>query len=133
MQYAVEKGLNTFLLATAALTALVNTRIANDFANQLTRPYVLFALNAGMDTNLQKRNQGDFRYGIQGMADSLKAAADIAQVLRTALHDKTFTVDAPWKIDLVQHTTAISYVEMVDDVQIYHRGGIYRIRVSEEF
>lgn len=133
MQYALEKGLYAFLLGLASLDGLVNNRIANEFANKLDKPYVLFALNAGQDTNMQQREQGDFRYVIKGVAMDLRTASRIADALRTGLHEQTFTVDAPWVIDRVQHTTAVKYVEIVDNVQIYHQGGIFRIRVSEEF
>ncbi len=131
MQYAVEKGLNSFLQACAPLNALVNKRIGNEFANKMDKPYVVFMLNAGQDTNMQVREQGDFRYAIKGVAEDLRTAGLIARALRTALHDQTFVIDDPYVIDRVQHTTIVKYTEMVDNVQIYHWGGVYRIRVSE--
>ena len=133
MQYAVEKGLNAYLQANVALNALVNHRIANEFADKLDKPYLVFMLNAGHDTNAQERDQGDFRYAIKGVATELRTAALIAQALRTALHQQTFAVDAPFKVYRVEHKTFISYVEKVDNTQIFHRGGIFKIRVSEEF
>ena len=129
MQYQLVKGLNTFLRG----LNLADGRVANTFANKLAKPYIVFMLNAGQDTNLQPRQQGDFRYAIKGVAETYMEAAQIADALRTALHEQTFTLDAPWKIDRIRHTTVIDYVEIVDDVQIYHHGGIYRIEMSEEF
>ncbi len=133
MQYALEKGLNAFLLACEPVNVFVNRRIANEFANKLDKPYLVFMLNAGQDTNMQQREQGDFRYAIKGVAVDIGTAGKIAAALRTALHEQTFALDNPWVIDRVQHTTVVKYSETVDNVQVYHWGGIYRIRVSEEF
>lgn len=132
MQYAVEKGLNACLQANAAINALVNHRIANEFANKMEKPYIVFMQNAGQDTNQQEREQGDFRYAIKGVATDLRTAALIAAALRTALHEQPFAVDAPYTVYRCQHTTIVKYMETADNVQIYHHGGIYRIRVSEE-
>ena len=133
MQYALEKGLNRFLLALDPLNVIVNKRIANEFANKMEKPYVVCMLNAGQDANLQQREQGEFRYAIKGVAKKVQTAGLIARVLRTGLHEQTFEIDAPYVMDRIQHTTVVKYTEMVDNVQIYHWGGIFRIRVSEEF
>lgn len=137
MQAEVERGLNQALLGNAGVAALVDERVVNEFARKVTWPYVVFMLNAGKDTNQQLREQGDLRYAIKGVTSEQdgggKTALLIAEALRAALHNQTFTVDAPWKVYRVEHTTIIKYVEQTEHTQIYHTGGIYRIQVSEEF
>lgn len=137
MQEAVERGLYQALLSQAGVTDLVGERVTNEFARGLDFPYVVFMLNAGQDMNLQQRRQGDLRYVIKGVVSEAagggRTALLIATALQAALHDQTFTVEAPWKVYKVEHTTILKYVEQVDKTQIYHNGGIYRIRVSEEF
>ena len=135
MQLALEKGLNTILLATVG--ALVNSEIVNQFAKQVTFPYVIFIWMAGGDTNQQRRRQGDFRYTIKAVvqegSDGAFAAAQLADVIDARLHEQTFPVEAPWKVYRSQRMSIVKYTTSDNKRQFFHHGGIYRFRVSEEF
>lgn len=137
MQGAVEKGLVAKLAGTTSITGLVGQRIANEFARGMAFPYVVFMLNAGQESNQQVRRMGDLRYAIKAVCSEDGGGGatglQIADALYTALHEHPFVCDAPWKVWRIQRMSIIKFVEQTDKTQIYHHGGIYRIRVSEEF
>jgi hypothetical protein len=138
MQLQVEKGLKAALLADATLSSQIGTRCANQFAHELQKPYIVFSLNAGRDSNLQTRPLGDLNYLIKAVVGENSGgnlvAAQIAEAIYAALNDHSFAVDSPWAVYRVQRKTLISYVESnTEREQIYHQGAIYRIRVSGDF
>ena len=136
MQLLVEKGLNTVLKSDATLSALVGQRVVNSFAKEPVYPYVFFSHNSGGDTNLQRRGQADLMYLIKGMSTENTGgkvlAAQIAEAIYNALHEKPFVIDAGWKVYRVQRTNIVQMVELDGDINYYHHGAMYRIRVSQD-
>lgn len=138
---ALEKGLRAYLKTTTAGT-LVSNRIVIDFAPEGTAyPHLLLNLNAERGPDAQKRRTGDYRYTIKavvrndGTTDALALAHQISSALYEALNEQhaSINLDSPWVVFRVERIAVISFTDQKDRVQYHHRGGVYRIQVSEEF
>lgn len=131
-QAAIEVGLLAKLKASASLTALVGTRIFNEYAPIDTpRPFVVYMLNAGKESNEQGERLATCTHTILGVSNTGGDVVAIQGAIDAALHGQTLTVGIGWDFVDCKLMTPVSYMEDVDHDQFFKRGGNYRTRVSE--
>lgn len=131
MIQAVEKAIRA-ALGGSAITSLVSTRVYAGVAPDAgSMPMIVFALNGGGTDNDTALESADLRYAIMGVSDKQLQAVLVADAIRSALHEKSVTIDSPWTVVRCQETGAIAYVDDVDGKPFFRRGGIYRIRISK--
>lgn len=146
MKQEVLKALYTKLNATSGVTSLLSSATAIYIRQAPApvqggtprEPFIVLSLAAGGDDNDSPTESGDLRISILATAlDTLtyggsKRADDIAEAVRTALHEKQagMSIDSPWNIYRIQHLTPIELVENISSVQYYRSGGVYRVRIS---
>lgn len=132
MMESVEKAIRSKLTGTAGVSSIVSTRVYAGIApDAATMPMIVFLLNGGGADNDTALDSADLRYAIMGVSDNQRQAVQIADAIRSALHEQTMAIDSPWTVYRVQESGAIAYVDDVDGKPFYRRGGIYRIRVSK--
>lgn len=119
---------NSSLISELGGTALYERRVPTGTAY----PYVVF-MGAGRDTNESPRDVRYLDVTVKGISTSYAQAKRLAAHIRTALHgaDDTLNMGTVWQVYRSQHTTDIDYTETVETKQIYHVGGVYRIRINE--
>lgn len=136
---AVERGIRAKLAASAALTAVVATRIyATQAPLEAPLPYILLFQSAGGSTNRTPRDEFDLVVTVKcvasddaaGGTSGAKVAKTTADLIRTALHGVTLTLDSPWAAYDCQHETTFVYVDNDDRQQYVHAGGTYRVRAT---
>lgn len=130
----IEKGLRAELVGDAGVTALVSTRVYNQQApGGATYPYIVFSHQTGGDTNTTPTDEADVIYLVKGVSKSALEAQQIADAIRTALHKATLTLDDPWGAlsGGCQHTNIVKFTENVEQSQIHHAGGLYRVRAED--
>jgi hypothetical protein len=120
------KGTSAITSLLSGATAVFNTQSPANSA----RPYVIFQYMAGGDTNDTPRRALDVRYMVKGVANGGASASAIAAAIEAALHDQLLTLASPWACYRMQHITPFTSIENIDQTQIYHVGGIYRIRAA---
>lgn len=137
MQIEIETGLYGHLLT--AVGEMVSSRIVKNLAKVGTAyPYIVYSLNAGADFNLNSGGMVDLRYMIkvvskdEGSSNGADASDRIAAAIYTALHEVRFSTITPVYVYRCQRITVVDYSEQIERVQFHHRGGLYRIRASEE-
>lgn len=132
MDSAVDMALMAALRASAAF-GMVSGRVYGDDAPFLF-PRVQFLQTTGMDTNLQARREGHYRYTVKAVVSEddggSATAQQIADAIDAALHNQPLTALGNWSIDDCERLTAVRYIEMDNGKKYYHRGGVYRIRVT---
>jgi len=129
----VDDGVYDELAASGDLiTALGGTAIYNQIAPIDTEyPYVVYGLNGGSEDNETQVDSFNYTYFVRVVSDNALEAVQTAGTVRDVLHKCELALAGSWGTYSVQHTAPISYMEMVDNVPIYHSGGLYRIRGSE--
>ena len=130
---ALETGLYTKLSAGTALTTLLGgTAIYNALATQGTAlPYVVFFKSSGGDDNTSPRRARSLVYTVKAVADRAYTAGDIDDELDTLLHEATLTVTG-WNDYWIMREVDVSYEErLANGNVVFHRGGQYRIRLSQ--
>lgn len=132
MIQAIEKAIRSTLTGSAGVSNIVSTRVYAGIAPDAgTMPFVVFTINGGGADNDTALDSADLRYAIMGVSDKQLQAVQIADAIRSALHEQSMAIDSPWSVYRVQETGAIAYVDDVDGKPFFRRGGIYRIRVSK--
>lgn len=134
---AVESAIRAKLAATAAITAVVSTRIyATQAPLEAALPYIEFGLSAGGSDNQSPRDELDVIVLVKCVATDTNSASgaatakQVADLIRAALHEVDLTMDAPWNAYRCQHESAFVYTENEDRVQYTHAGGNYRVRAA---
>jgi hypothetical protein len=94
-------------------------------------PYIVYSIAGGGSDNDTPLDSVDLRYTIKAVTETAVATGALAGAIRTALHEATLTLDAPWSAYRCQHQTDIMYPENVDRLILWHGGGTYRIRASK--
>lgn len=141
MKQEVLKALYTKLNATSGVTSLLSSATAiyiRQAPAGAVEPFIVLTYAAGGDDNDSDTRSADLRILIQATAidkptyGGSKRADDIAEAVRTALHEQqgSVSIDSPWTIYRIQHLTPIELVENISSTQYYRSGGVYRIRIS---
>lgn len=134
---AVEKGILAKLSAASAITTLVSTRLyATQPPVNAALPYVLVAVSGGGSPNETPRDELDLMVTVKCVAQDTTSASgaatakQMADAIKTALHEVDLALDSPWEAYRCQHEGAFVYSENVDRVQYTHAGGTYRVRAT---
>jgi hypothetical protein len=134
MLNAIHKALHTKLTASSALTSLLSGAGAVYFQQaplDAVLPYVVYILAGGGEINDSPLANGDLMYYVKGVAETALAAGNIADSIRSALHEQAMTIDSPWTVYRCQMTQTLMFAENVERRQFWHAGGSYRIRISQ--
>lgn len=141
-QHVAERWIVETLGASAALTALVGSRICSGMAPEgRTAPFVLVQFTPGgwgdLNTGMARRDVTGFVYLVEGIddAETFEGVHGIAAEIDAALHDQTEGVDygteeAPdaWTVDCIRlrpHTLAVYDKPR----QVRQSGGFYAVYV----
>lgn len=130
----IKAAVYSKLNGTSAVTSLLSSataiywQIAGESA---ARPYIVFYMSSGGDTQSVPNELIDVRIGIKAVAVSGTAAGNIASAIRDALNNQELNYGSGWKHIDCRETGLIDFVETVDRVQYYHSGGLYRLRASK--
>jgi hypothetical protein len=129
---AISKGVGDKLAGTAAITSVVSTRIYFGQAPlEAALPYIAFDINAGGSTNRSPRDELDVVLAVKCVARTGAQAAQVADLIRGALHNADLTLESPWNAYRCQHQNPLSYVENTERGQYHHTGGTFRVRAAQ--
>jgi maltose-binding protein MalE len=136
MLEAVKEEIYNKLNGTSAVTTLLAsaTAIYYEFApTNAPMPYIVFNYAGGGSDNDTQLDSGNLMFYVKGVAKVSTTALSIATAIYNALHEQeaSMTIDAPWTIYRVTHNEPISLTETEERTQYYHRGGSYRIRITQ--
>lgn len=132
MIFSIAKGVGDKLSATAAITAITSTRIYFGQAPlEAALPHIVFSLNAGGSTNRSPRDEFDVTLTVKCVAATGAKAAQVADLIRGALHNADLTLESPWNAYRCQHDAVFQYVENIERAQYHHAGGTYRVRAVQ--
>lgn len=130
---AAQKAIRATLIARSDLITLLGGtafyyRQAPDNA---PANYVVFSYLAGGSENVTPRDSWDTRWGIEFVGSSPQTAGSAAGIIYDALHNNfDIGLDAPYQTIKMQHTARIDRIENIDRKQIWHAGGVYRLRAT---
>lgn len=130
----LRKGIYSQLSGSTALTAQLSSVSAIYYGqapHEAVLPYIVFFYQAGGTTNDSPIASADVRYVVKAIADTVTKAEQIAGLARTALHEQTLTLDAPWVCIRCQDVSAFAFVETEARNTFHHAGNTYRIRISQ--
>lgn len=130
----IKAAVYSKLNGTSAVTTLLSSATAIYWqiaAESAARPYIVFYMSSGGDTQSVPNELIDVRLGIKTVAISGTAAGAIASAIRDALNKQELNYGSGWKHIDCRETGLIDFVETVDRVQYYHSGGVYRLRASK--
>ena len=123
------------LAGTAAVTTLLATT-TNIFETEAPRsaafPYVVYFLHGGIGDELSNPDRHiNILITIKAVsATSIASAGAIASAVDTALHNQSLTVTG-WTVIQCARDWPVRYTEHgIDGREIYHAGGIYRLRAG---
>ena len=129
---ALETGLYSALTGDATLT----TKLGGSYVYNMhapagqARPYVIFQHSGGGHENINPSDLQNHVYLIKGVADAVKTAGEIDDLIKAVLHKGTLTV-ASYTNFHTQREEEVRLTEMPDDGQpIYHAGAYYRVRLD---
>jgi hypothetical protein len=126
---AIHKGSRAQREATSAVTALVSTRLyAVQAPLEAALPHLVFFVSAGGSANSNQRDELDAVVTVRGVAESADAATQIADAVRTALHNASITLDSPWTAYRCQHQATFAFSENEERRTYWYAGGTYRLR-----
>lgn len=128
----IDAALYSRLSASATtLYGLIATRVFNTLAPQGTVfPYVVYNRQAGGPANLTPADFVEEVYQVKGIAQSVGAALNIDSAIWERLHNAALSVSG-WTAVSCMREGAFDYSELVNGAAIFHKGGLYRIRVSK--
>ena len=133
MPEELSNALHDTLAADGTLTTALSaaTAIYESFAKKgVALPYCIYQHMGGGDENLTPSRMLNEVWLVKGVSESLAAAKTIAAAIDDVLHDQTLTVSG-WTNFWTARENAVKYAEVGDDGKpIYHRGGLYRIRLG---
>lgn len=129
---SIEDGLFDYLAAgTAIISALGGTAIYDTQAPlQAAKPYLIYSYQGGGDTNFIPRAAIDVTYQVKAVSEDQGEANDLADLVRSRLHDADLILASPWTAYRCQHTSGFKFLENDGRKQYYHAGGLYRIRAD---
>lgn len=135
MSNAIDSAIYYKLNGGTALTSLLagTTAIYHGVAPRgALLPYIVFNQQGGGDTNDTPRRNKDLVYQVRAVADSsYRYAGLIDNAVDDLLHGVTLTVSG-WSNWWTMREQDIEFVETTPDGQnIWHVGGLYRIRICE--
>jgi len=131
---ALKAAIYVKLTGASALTDLLAsaTSVYDALApRESTMPYVIFQQQGGGDENITQVRYKNWLYTIKAISDvSMKTAGAIDAQIDTLMHGTTLTV-TDWTNFQCVRETDISYSETTAEGRnIWHVGGIYRIRLA---
>lgn len=130
---ACNEAIGSTLLGYAPLTAqlgAVNGVYYGQAPLNAALPYVVYSIAGGGEDNDSPLDSADISYTIKGVAETAQVAGSIADSIRSALHEQTIAIDAPWTVYRCQHGEVFMYVENTERKQYHHAGANYRLRIS---
>jgi len=132
---ALSSGLYSALTAGTTVTSLLagTTAIHHGVAPRGSAfPYIVFNQQGGGDSNDNPRRNKDLVYTVRAVSNaSNKSAGVIDAAVDDLLHGATLTVSG-WSNYWTMREQDIEYIETTPDGQnIWHVGGMYRIRICE--
>lgn len=136
MLEATKEAIYNKLNGTSAVTNLLASASAiyYEFAPvDSAMPYIVFNLAGGGSDNDTPTDSADMMFYIKGVSKVAATSLSIATAIYNALHEQeaSITIDNPWTVYRVTHNEPISMTETEEKGQYYHRGGSYRIRISQ--
>lgn len=130
---AINEAIYNKLTGYSALTSQLGSVTAVYFAQAplgAALPYVVYTIAGGGEENDSPLDSAAVTYYVKGVAKTAQVAGAIADGIRSALHEQTLAIDAPWTVYRCQHEQVLMYPENVERDQYWHSGGSYRIRIS---
>lgn len=131
MKTALAQGIYDKLRNNAGVSALVGTRIRNQFAPQgLALPYIVFNQAAG---GYEDDTAGEMFNGLIQMdcwAETRTAADSILDAVIALFQDDTLTVSG-WNVFWVHHETQRTDFEEQSGKQYYRASGDFRVRMQK--
>jgi len=128
----VDQAIYEALTSDAALMAKV-TGVYNALApSSVSTPFVVFQEQAGTDAyTLRRRMLRSLLYQVKCVdrGGSAKTAGEVYDLIDGVLHDASLSV-AGYATLYVRRESDVKYTEVVDGVQYWHVGGLYRVIVS---
>lgn len=129
----LETGLYNALVGDAALVAeLGGSFVYNQHAPQgQARPYVIFSHAGGGPENLTPSDLRNHVYLVKAIAEGLKQAGDVDELVIDVLHGSELTVSGYTNFWMAREEEVQLAETARDGTTIYHRGGYYRIRIDD--
>lgn len=130
----INKALSNKLTASSALVSQLSGGSAVYFQQaplDAALPYVVIILAGGGPENDSPLQSGDVMYYVKGVAETARVAGNIAESIRSALHEQSLSMDSPWTAYRCQLQEVLMFAENVERRQFWHAGGSYRIRFSQ--
>jgi hypothetical protein len=130
------RELDTALYAQLSTTAttlygIVSTRVFNGRAPQPTsKPYVVYNYQGGGLLNDTPLDFDEVLYQVKGLAPAVGAANDIDAAIWERLHNQQLSVSG-WTCVSCMRETEVQFEEEVNQATVFHRGALYRIRLSK--
>lgn len=95
-------------------------------------PLIIFNQQSGRDENTDPTRSRDLLYMVKGVSmTNLKAAGSIDAAVDALLHDSTLSVSG-WTTFWLTRETDINFTETTaEGATYYHRGGVYRLRITK--
>jgi len=119
-------------LKTAIRNQLLNAGISAVFDSQAPAaqalPYVLLLYVGGGYENQEKLDTRNELWQVKGIADDHAAAHTLAAQIHAALHGQALSISG-WRHLWTTQTDQVWLVEQVAGVQVYHAGGVFRVRL----
>ena len=132
METTARAAIRAHLVGGSAFTAVVSQRVYADIAPAgATMPYVVLSLNGGGYDNDTPLDSADVRMTVRGVSASAQEADTLGNAIRARLHKAAVSPGDGWSLMSLTEDTLFSYVEQTERVQYWHRGGVYRIRLSK--
>ncbi len=137
---AVNEAIYNKLNGSSGVTSLLSSATSIYFGQAptgATLPYIIYTIAGGGEDNDSPIDAGDITYYIKGVAKSTTTysgaarGGQIAEAIRSALHESTPAIDSPWTIYRCQHKEPFMFPENSEREQFWHVGGSYRIRISQ--
>jgi len=131
---ALKAAIYTKLTGASALTDLLASATSvydRQAPRGSTMPYVIFGVQGGGDENITQVRYKSWAYSLKAVSDvSLKTAGAIDAQIDALMHGGTLTV-ASWTNFQCVREADFDYVEtMPEGRNIWHVGGVYRIRLA---
>lgn len=127
----LDAALYSKLANTAAITALVSTRIYNLQAETgAAYPYIVFNLASGLPDNSTAHQDMNSVYRIAAVAATPELAYPIIAAVHDALHMQPIAISGGWTNFWIAQEGLNILVENLEGTQIYRVVAEFRIRAS---
>lgn len=131
MNRLVHTALRTRLAADVSVAAIVGGRIyAVLAAPEAEYPFIVLSLDGG-PVNDTGGDDWTVTATVLAVALSGATAADAAEAVRAALHEREWPMTGGYAVFDCRLTAAVEYAEVEERSIYYYAGGKYRLRICE--